>query len=319
MGARMAELAVSQNRSLAPSIRPRFAWLSDRALVWAFLTPTLILLLAITIFPLVWSLYLSLTKFSVIKDASTGPTWIGLANYASLLQDSDLWERFFITARFAVPAVTIEFLIGFGLAMLLNRKFAGRGLIMTLILIPMMLSPVVVALFWRYMYRPDYGVINYILRDLLGGPTILWLTSINTAMWAIILVDVWQWTPFVMLISLAGLSAVPKYLYEAADVDRASGWFKFWNITLPLVTPLLLIALLFRSMDAYKMFDTVYGLTGGDPGHSTEVLSIYLYQIAFRNFNTGEGSAIGYIMLVLIIALANMLIRVINQVRAEPR
>ncbi len=314
----MAELAISPHTPVA-RVRPRFSWLSDRALILSFLTPTVALLLAITIFPLIWSLYLSFTKFSVIHDAVKGPTWIGLQNYADLLSDSDLWERFFITARFAIPAVTIEFFLGFGLAMLLNRGFKGRGFIMTLILVPMMLSPVVVALFWRYMYRPDYGVINYILHDLLGLPTILWLTSIDTAMWAVILVDVWQWTPFVMLISLAGLSAVPKYLYEAADVDRASGWFKFWNITLPLVTPLLLIALLFRGMDAYKMFDTVYGLTGGDPGHSTEVLSVYLYRVAFGNFDTGQGSAIGYIMLVLIIALANMLIRVINRVRAEPR
>jgi multiple sugar transport system permease protein len=299
------------------AVRPRLAWLTDRALVWTFLTPTMLLLLAIAIFPLLWSLYLSFTKFSVIKDANTGPTWIGIDNYTRLLNDPEIWKRFSVTAGFVLPSVAIELLLGFGLAMLLNRKFTGRGFLMTMMLIPMMLSPLVVALFWGYMYRPDAGVINYWIHDVFGLSRVLWLTDLKTAMWALVIVDVWQWTPFIMLIALAGLSAVPKYLYEAAEVDRASAWFKFRNITLPLVTPLLLIAILFRTMDAYKMFDQAYALTGGGPGGSTQVLSIYLYQMAFRDFNTGKGSALGYIMLIVIIALANLLIRVLNGLKAE--
>lgn len=299
--------------------RPRFNWLSDRTLIILFLLPTMALLLAVTVFPLIWSLGLSFTQYSVIKSATTTPKFIGLENYAELLQNDDLWERFWITARFVVPAVAIEFVLGFGLALLLNRNFKGRGMIMTLMLIPMMLSPLVVALFWRFMFQADIGVLNYLIRDVLGFAGVRWLTSTATAMWAIVLVDVWQWTPFIMLIALAGLSAVPKYLYEAADVDRASAWFKFRNITLPLVTPLLLIALLFRLMDTYRLFDTAYALTGGSPGHSTELLSLWLYQIAFREFDTGRGSAIGYIMLVVIIALANMLLRVLNQVKSQPQ
>ncbi|MEP7198268.1 MAG: sugar ABC transporter permease [Chloroflexota bacterium] len=301
----------------APRMRPRFAWLSDRALVTSFLTPTMLLLLAIAIFPLIWSLYLSFTKYSVINDADTGPIWIDIKNYQRLLDDEEVWQRFVTTARFVLPAVAIEMLLGFGLAMLLNRNFKGRGLLMTFMLIPMMLSPLVVALFWGFMYRPDTGVIDYFIRDVFGLPSVLWLTDLKTAMWALVIVDLWQWTPFIMLIALAGLSAVPKYLYEAADVDRASGWFKFRHITLPLVTPLLVIALLFRVMDAYKMFDQAYALTGGGPGDSTQVLSIYLYQMAFRTFNTGKGSALGYIMLVVIIALANLLIRFLNQQKGE--
>jgi len=276
----------------------------------------MVLLLLIAIFPLIWSLYLSFTKYSVITDAG-GPVWIGLKNFQRLLDDPDTWKHFVTTARFVIPSVGLELLLGFGLAMLLNRNFRGRGGIMTIMLVPMMLSPLVVALFWSYMYRPDAGILNAWTRDLLGLPSVLWLTDLNTAMWALVLVDVWQWTPFIMLIALAGLSAVPKYLYEAAEVDRASGWFKFRNITLPLVMPLLLIATLFRVMDAYKMFDQAYALTGGGPGRITEVLSIYLYQMAFRDFNTGKGSALGYIMLIVIIALANLLIRVLNQLKAE--
>jgi len=276
----------------------------------------MVLLLLIAIFPLIWSLYLSFTKYSVITDAG-GPVWIGLKNFQRLLDDPDTWKHFVTTARFVIPSVGLELLLGFGLAMLLNRNFRGRGGIMTIMLVPMMLSPLVVALFWSYMYRPDAGILNAWTRDLLGLPSVLWLTDLNTAMWALVLVDVWQWTPFIMLIALAGLSAVPKYLYEAAEVDRASGWFKFRNITLPLVMPLLLIATLFRVMDAYKMFDQAYALTGGGPGRITEVLSNYLYQMAFRDFNMGKGSALGYIMLIVIIALANLLIRVLNQLKAE--
>jgi len=319
----MAEIAVTKTKSTTPStpaaarVRPRFGWVSDRAIIWLFLMPTMILLLLIAVFPLLWSLYLSFTKYSVINDANTGPLWIGIRNYANLLTDDATWARFSTTARFAIPAVGVELLLGFGLAMLLNRKFRGRDYVMTFMLIPMMLSPLVVALFWRYMYSVDSGVIDYFIRDVLNLAPVHWLTDLKTSMIALVIVDVWQWTPFIMLIALAGLSAVPKYLYEAAEVDRASGWFKFRYITLPLVMPLLLIAILFRAIDAYKMFDQAYALTGGGPGDSTQVLSIYLYQVAFRNFNTGQGSALGYIMLVLIIALANLLIRVLAQVKGE--
>ncbi|HWQ14860.1 MAG TPA: sugar ABC transporter permease [Roseiflexaceae bacterium] len=300
-------------------LRPRFAWLSDAWLVRLFLAPTMALLLLIAIFPLIWSLYLSFTQYSVIKDADTGPVWVGLANYARLLSDKNIWARFTTTAAFVVPAVAIELLLGFALALLLNREFYGRGVFMTLMLIPMMLSPVVVALFWRFMLRADTGIVNWFIRDLLplSEKGVFWLTDLKVAIWSVVLVDVWMWTPFMMLITLAGLSAVPKYLYEAAAVDRASSWFKFRHITLPIIAPLVLIGLLFRLIDTYRVFDTVYALTGGGPGRATQVLSIYIYQVAFRDFNTGMGSALGYIMLVVIIALANLLIRLLHGIRAE--
>src|SRR5438093_3125766 len=169
--------SISREQATRPVRLPsRFNWLGDRALIIIFLTPTILLLLAITIFPLIWSLGLSFTQYSVIKSATTIPKFIGLENYDQVLTDSDTWERFLITARFVVPAVTIEFLLGFGLAMLLNRNFKGRGLVMTLMLIPMMLSPVVVALFWKFMYQADIGVLNYFIRDVLGFPGIHWLT-----------------------------------------------------------------------------------------------------------------------------------------------
>lgn len=321
----MPDTTLSQERTTGPRpaapghLRPRFGWLTDRLLIWTFLSPTMILLLLIAIFPLIWSLYLSFTRYSVIKDAATGPVWIGLGNYARLLSDPGVWNRFSTTAGFVVPSVLIETLLGFALALLLNRNFKGRGGVMTLMLIPMMLSPVVVSLFWRFMLRADTGIVNYFIRDLLNlsEKGVFWLTDQKVVIWSMVLVDVWMWTPFMMLISLAGLSAVPKYLYEAADVDRASVWFKFRHITLPIVSPLILIGVLFRLMDTYKLFDTAYVLTGGGVSRSTQVLSVYVYQLAFRDFDTGKGSAIGYIMLIVIIALANLLIRMLNRMRAE--
>lgn len=317
----MRETTTAQPETVhtAAVLRPRFGWLSDAWLVRIFLTPTMLLLLLIAIFPLIWSLYLSFTTYSVIKDADSGPVWVGLANYAKLLADPNIWSRFTITGAFVIPAVAIELMLGFGLALLLNRNFAGRGLLLTAMLTPMMLCPVVVALFWRFMFRADTGVLNWLIRDLFhwSEKGVFWLTDVKIAMWSIIMVDVWMWTPFMMLITLAGLQAVPNYLYEAAEVDRASTWFKFRQITLPIIAPLILVGLIFRLIDSYRLFDTVYALTGGGPARATQVLSVYIYQVAFRDFNTGLGSALGYIMLIVIIALANLLIRLLNGLKAD--
>lgn len=306
----------SAPRTQTPRMRPRFGWFSDRWIAVSFLTPTMLLLLFMTVFPLIWSLYLSFTEWSVARNTREAPVWVGTQNYVDLLTNERTWERFVVTGQFVVPAVVIELVLGFAVAMLLNRKFAGRGALMTGLLIPMMLSPVVVALFWRFMMQGD-GVLNYYIEAVLGVPPVQWLTGRSVALWSLVLVDVWMWTPFMMLISLAGLSAVPKYLYEAAAVDRASAWFRFRHITLPMVTPLLLIAIIFRMMDAYKLFDQAFVLfgLGGGPGRSAQTAALYIYQVAFDQFNTGEGSALGYIMLVVIIALANIFIRVLNQAK----
>src|SRR5690606_21879325 len=311
----MADSQLAQQRATpAPqTLRPRFSWLTDRWLAISFITPTMAILLFITIFPLVWSLYLSFTDWSVIRDAGTVPEWVGTANYVDLLTNRRTWERFIVTGQFVLPAVTIALLLGFATAMLLNRPFRGRGGIMTLMLIPMMLSPVVVALFWRFMMQGE-GVINYYIVNLLGQEPVLWLTDRSIVIWSLVLVDVWMWTPFMMLISLAGLSAVPKYLYEAAAVDRAGAWFRFRHITLPMVTPLLLIAVIFRTMDAYKLFDQAFVLLGnrGGPRRAGQTAALWVYEEAFTNWNTGSASALGYIMLIVIIALANLFVRALN-------
>lgn len=290
--------------------------LSDDALWRLFIFPTLALLIAMNIFPLFYSLYLSFTDYSAI--ARKPPVWVGLQNYRSILNDKQLWIYFATTGRYALFSVTLETVIGFGLAMLLRERFKGNGLITTLILIPMMLSPVVVGLFWKLIYNPSFGIFNYLLgfSDPSRSPD--WLASPKLALWAVVIVDVWMWSPFVMLLCLSGLNAIPEYLYEAAVIDRASPWFQFWRITLPQVAPLLLIAVLFRTIEAFKAFDLVMGLTGGGPGDATELIAVNLYRQAFLGqWRTGRSSALAYIILVIIIGVSNVYIRYLNKLRGE--
>ncbi|MCY4402615.1 MAG: sugar ABC transporter permease [Candidatus Poribacteria bacterium] len=299
--------------------------MSDYQLKMAFIMPTMILLIVMNIFPLLWSLYLSFHDYEA--SMRKPPVFIGAKNYVDILTDPDIWGYFRTTAYFVVVAVSAQFLIGFGLALLLNRTFPAKGLVTTLLLLPMMLSPVVVGIFWRFILASDNsGLLNYLLSPILNlpiidtifDPPIKWTTNPKIAMLAVVIVDTWMWSPFMMLISLAGLSAVPKSLYEAADVDRASTWFKFRWITLPLVSPLLLIALLFRTMDAFKMFDIVYVLTReGGPGRVTETVSMNLYRLAFRNYDTGKACAMAYILLIIIVALSNIYVKYLNRVKGE--
>ncbi len=292
--------------------------LTDRGIANVFLLPTFLLLVAINVFPLVWSLYLSFCSYN--GTSSHPAVWVGGANYTTLLADPAVNERFWLTARFTLFAVGAQMLIGFGLALLLNRTFRIKGMVTTLLLLPMMLSPVVVGLFWRFMFEPSKGLVNYLLQTAhLQDPAnpVNWLNDRTYALYALVITDTWMWSPFVMLIALAGLSAVPPHLYEAAEVDRASGWFKFRHITIPMIAPLLMVALLFRTMDCFKLFDLIYVLTKGGPGRTTETVSYNLYNRAFSFHDTGQACALAYIILLIIIGLANLYIKLLARIRGE--
>lgn len=306
------------DRTKAAIIRPRRT-LSDRSIANLFLLPTVLLLIAMNVFPLFWSLYLSFCDYT---DTSNIPAqWTGGGNYARILSNPDIWTNFIVTAQFTLLSVGTQLLVGFGMALLLNRAFRLRGFVTTLILLPMMLSPVVVGLFWRFLLDANFGLLNWLLQAVfrVQDPVnpINWLNDPRNAMWSLVIVDTWMWSPFVMLISLAGLAAVPPHLYEAAEVDRASGWFKFRYITLPMVAPLVMIALLFRTMDCFKIFDLVYVLTGGGPGDATKTVSYSLYKLAFDQHRTGYACALAYIILLVIIGLANLYIKFLARVRGE--
>lgn len=293
----------------APGGSPR---LSDRGLAVAFISPALLLLLGMSVFPLLWALYLSFTDYSATR--ATGANFVGFDNYSLILGSPEVHKRALTTLVYVVGAVLLQTVLGFSIAYLISRRTRGRGALTTLFLVPMMLSPVVVGLFWKFMLDAQFGVINSMLGSL-GFGQVEWLTRQRTALFSLIVVDTWQWTPFIMLIALAGLTAVPNYLYEAASIDRASEWFRFRHITLPMVWPLLLIAVMFRAIEAFRLFDLVYILTSGGPGVSTETLSFHVYKVAFLGFNTGTASAYGILMVLVVIVLAQFYLRYLNKLK----
>jgi multiple sugar transport system permease protein len=290
------------------------AGFSPRTIAWLFITPTVLLLLAVNIFPLIWTIDLSFTDYRAnqpgreIKD-------IGFRNYERILGDADIWDRLQTTASFVCWSIGLEVLLGFGLALLINRKFKGHATWTTLILLPMMLSPAVVGIFWTYLFQPQSGIFNSIVNFFLDAGDFTMIGDVDLAPWAIVIVDVWMWTPYVMLICLAGLRAVPQYLYEAAEVDRASSLRQFWHITLPMVLPFLMLAVLFRAIENFKMFDMVVALTSGGPGSTTEVASITLKREAFEKWKTGYSSAFAIILFVVVFGAANIYVKFLNKVK----
>jgi len=299
----------------APLAR-RMRGLSDRAIAWLFIAPTIVLLLAINIFPLIWTVRLSFTNFRANRP-NAEIVGVGIDHYVNILTDPDVWQPMQATAHFLFWTITLQTLIGFGLAWLIDRKFRGHGFWTTVILIPMMLSPAVVGNFWAFLYQPQIGLFNYAVSFFTGIPpsSFEMLGSVKLAPWAIIIVDTWMWTPYVMLICLAGLRSIPDYIYEAAEVDRASPWRQFWSITLPMVLPFVMLAILFRGIENFKMFDLVNLLTNGGPGSTTEVVSITLKREAFEKWRTGYSSALAIILFVAVFGLANIYVKALNAVK----
>ena len=288
--------------------------LSDKTVAWIFVTPTILLLLAINIYPLFYAISMSFTNFYANKVGKE-IQWIGLKNYIKILGKEAIWERMQTTANFMFWTLLLQALIGLGLAILLNKKFKGNELLTTLIVLPMMLSPAVVGVFWTYLYNPQVGLFNYIVNFFYDFGSFDMIGNSSLAPWSIVIVDTWMWTPFTMLICLAGLRSIPDYLYEAAEVDRASQWQQFIHITLPSVLHFLLLALLFRGIENFKMFDMVVELTSGGPGSTTELASIQLKREAFEKWKTGYSSAYAVILFVTIFGFGNVYVKVMNKIK----
>jgi len=303
-------------RATPAPLAQRMRGLSDRSIAWIFIGPTVLLLLAINIFPLIWTIKLSFTNFRANRP-NAEPIDVGIDNYVSVLTDPDVWAAMQTTAHFVFWTILLQTLIGFALAFLIDRKFRGHGFWTTLILIPMMLSPAVVGNFWAFLYQPQTGLFNAIASFVSGASpsSFSMLGEVPLAPWAIVIVDVWMWTPYVMLICLAGLRSIPDYIYEAAEVDRASKWRQFWSITLPMVLPFIMLAVLFRGIENFKMFDMVNLLTSGGPGSTTEVASITLKREAFEKWRTGYSSAFAIILFVAVFGLANIYVKALNHIK----
>ena len=244
--------------------------------------------------------------------------WVGLRNYQRILTDPDIWQTMQATAHFLFWTLVLQVVLGFALAWLINRKFRGNDLVTTLIVLPMMLSPAVVGNFWTFLYQPQIGLFNYAVEFFTGVPasSFSMLGSVTLAPWSIVIVDTWMWTPFVMLICLAGLRSIPDYIYEAAEVDRASKWRQFWTMTVPMVLPFLMLAVLFRGIENFKMFDLVVQLTGGGPGvhHAADLdraEARSLREMAHGLFS----SAYAIILFVTVFGLASIYVKALNKVK----
>ncbi len=302
-------------KATPPAIAHRVRALSDRAIAWLFVGPSIVLLLAVNIFPLIWTINLSFTNFKAnrLRDAE----YIGLRNYERILTDADTWQSMQATAHFLFWTIFFQVLIGFALAYLINKKFKGNDLWTTIIVLPMMLSPAVVGNFWTFLYQPQIGLFNYVVEFFTGvdASSFSMIGSVTLAPWAIVIVDTWMWTPFVMLICLAGLRSIPESIYEAAECDRASKWRQFWTLTVPMVLPFLMLAVLFRGIENFKMFDLVVQLTGGGPGSTTLLTSIDLKREAFEKWRTGYASAYAVILFVTVFGLASIYVKALNKVK----
>ena len=284
-----------------------------RSLKFAFVGPALVLLVLFNVFPLLFNIALSFTNAELV-----GPehAFVGAANYTRIFGDPRFADAIRRTALFVALAVGIELGVGFSLALAIRREFRGKAIVLTTLLIPMMLSPAVIGLFWNLILNGNYGILNQLLESV-GLPEPQWLTDRDWKFTSILLIDVWMWTPFMMLISLAGLNSIPASLYEAAEVDRAGLWTVFLRITLPLCAPLLGLAVLLRATDALKQFDLVMATTGPNDA-STETLSTLLYQVVFRDGKLALGSAFACLVLVLVIAVATAFTRYLEALEQRP-
>jgi multiple sugar transport system permease protein len=265
---------------------------------YVFLLPTVILILALSIFPLVFSFALAFVSWDLSR-LEGGVRFIGLQNFLTLVSDTRFWNTTRVTVLFVVGAVALEYVLGLGVALLLSQEIRFRRFFRVAFLMPMMLTPAAVGYLGRMLFNESQGPINDIIRRL-GGPTVPWTSDASLALPSLILVDAWEWTPFVMIVLLAGLQSLPTDVFEAARVDGASSWQVFRWVTFPLLAPVSVTAVLIRALEAFKLFDIVAVMTGGGPGTATETVTWYAYIVGMANGNLGYASAIAYSLLVMV-------------------
>jgi multiple sugar transport system permease protein len=275
----------------------------DRHQSFVFPAPAVILLLIIVIIPIVYNLYLAFHKWTIGLGS---PRFIGLDNFIELLTDERVWNGLKVMFLFSGLSLTIEIVLGLLIASYFNREFKGEGIVQAIYIFPFAATPVAVALIWRVMLNPDIGVLNYLVRSF-GLSGSLWISSAKTVIPSLVLVDVWKWTPMITLIILSGLKSLPIQPYEAAKIDGASTFQVFWYITLPLIRPVMIAALMLRSLDNLKEFDMIYTITQGGPGIASETLYLYSYKVGFNFFKAGYGSAL-MVVVFLIVLLFNVLV-----------
>jgi multiple sugar transport system permease protein len=290
--------------SVAPDISDRRKEQLLGASAAPFVAPALVVLCLINVLPFLWSIGISFFHFRADR-LNTPPRFLWFGNYLDLIGDPDVWEHFTNTGIMIASSVSIQIVIGGLLAFLLYRPFPGRRLVMMLVLTPMLLSTVAVGTFFSLFYDPTFGIVSALARPFTGAAFAPLGTSFS-AMTSLVAADAWMWSPFVMMLLLAGLDGVPPYLLEAAEIDRASRWRRFWTVTFPAIRGVLLLALLFRTIESFNMFDLIYTITNGGPGVSTESVSTEIYDTAFVLFESGRASALGNLSVFVVIVLTRV-------------
>ncbi len=275
---------------------------------WGFLLPATAVLALITLFPFFYAVYLSLHDINLTRPY-LGRPFVGAGNYLTIVQDARALNAFLVSALFVLGAVSLETVAGLMSALFFHRYFRQNALVTTLILIPMLIPRVVVALLWRVMYNPLIGILSYLL-SLIGLGATEWISDPLLALPAVIIADVWQWSPFMTIILMAGLEVLPSDPYEAAEVDGATRWQTFWNITIPLLMPVMLVMVLFRLIDALRSFDLIFVLTGGGPGTRTETVDVFSYFVGIsQSGQIGYAAAVAVVMLYATLIFANYLMK----------
>ncbi|MEO3431945.1 sugar ABC transporter permease [Inquilinus sp. CAU 1745] len=262
-----------------------------------FIWPAFLVVLLVSLFPLIYSLTISFQSMRLVPP--TPPRFVGLGNYTDLLTQARFWNVVWTTSVIVFCSVTIQYVIGFAIALALHARVPGERLFRAAFLFPMLMAPIAVALVGRMLFHSTVGPINDFFT-LLGMPNLPFLTDATWALGSIIAVEIWQWTPFVILLMLAGLQTLPPEVYEAAELENASGWRQFWGITFPMLLPISAAVVFVRIIESFKIIDTVFVLTGGGPGISTETLTLYAYQEGFKKFNLGYTSALSFLFLLVI-------------------
>ena len=276
----------------------RIGLFADRRFKYLVIAPAIFILLFIGLFPLIYSLVVSFQNINMMEEDTS---FHGLMQYGYLLQDLRLWQSLGHTLLITAIALPIELLVGLAMAFLFLERLPGRPIFVSLLVLPTMIAPIVAGATWRLLFDNRYGPINQVLGWIAGEPmTVLWIIKANLVYPAILLAEIWQWTPFMFLILLAALSNVDKNLTEAAEIDGASYWRIFWRIVLPAIWPVMTVALLIRGLDLFRLFDVVWALTKGGPGTMTETISVYTYIQGFRQFETSYTAAIAFLVIVLL-------------------
>ncbi len=291
----------------------------ERWLAWALIIPALGIIFTLILTPILRAAWMSLHIID-LKRPAIGTPFVGLGNYIEIFQNKYFWASIGRTFYFMTTSIIIEFALGISIALLLNIEFKGRSIVRSLILLPWALPITIDAVMWKWIFNPSYGVFNSLLLQLgVINEYKTWLSDPFSAMNVIIVADVWKVTPVIVLLTLAALQSIPKELYEAAMIDGSSSWNSFWRLTFPLLIPSLVVVLLLRTMDAFKVFDIIYIMTSGGPADGTKLIAYYTYIEAFSYLRLGTGSALAYLMTIFVGIIAIVYIRAMKKYRVNYR